>query len=83
VGVPHRAHYAELDLAPPTGQVASPKNSVQYSKVDKSTFKQRHTPSPPGTHSPYSPQREIQPMTNEPYAYSPRYNPVTPGDTVV
>ncbi|XP_065888354.1 cell adhesion molecule DSCAM-like isoform X3 [Dysidea avara] len=87
MGVPHRAHYAELDLAPPTGHVAPPKNSVQYSKVDKSSFKQRHTPSPLGTQPPYSPQREIQPMTeqynNEPYAYSPRYHPVTPGDTVV
>lgn len=83
---PHRAHYAELDLAPSSKYVAPSASSVQYAQVDKSSFKRKHSPS--STHTKAVPV-PVQPPTaaeakkqydNPTYSY---HYPVTPGDTVV
>ena len=85
-----RAHYAELDLAPSSKYVPVSANSVQYAQVDKSSFKDKRSLSPPRTKSvpvpveiPTAAAAKKQ-YDNPTYGMSSSYHyPVTPGDTVV
>lgn len=87
---PHRAHYAELDLAPSSKYVPVSTNSVHYAQVDKHSFKHKRSLSPP--HSKAVPVPVETPTAaaakkhydNPTYEMSSSYHyPVTPGDTVV
>ena len=86
----HRAHYAELDLAPSSKYVPVSANSVQYAQVDKSSFKRKRSLSPPHTkavpvpvETPTAAAAKKQ-YDNPTYGMSASYHyPVTPGDTVV
>ena len=87
---PHRAHYAELDLAPSSKYTPVSANTVHYAQVDKSSFKRKRSLSPPHTkavpvpvQTPTAAAAKKQ-YDNPTYGMSGSYHyPVTPGDTVV
>ena len=87
----HRAHYAELDLAPSSKFVPASSNSVQYAQVDKSSFKRnKNSLSPPHTKSVPVPVETPTAAAAKKHYDNPTYEmsssyhyPVTPGDTVV
>ena len=85
---PHRAHYAELDLAPSSKYVPPSANSVQYAQVDKSSFRRKQQ-SPTGKAVPVPVETPTAAAAkkhydNPTYGLSSSYHyPVTPGDTVV
>ena len=86
----HQAHYAELDLAPSSKYAPPSTNSVQYSQIDRSSFKQKRSLSPPHTKAVPVPVETPTAAAakrhydNPTYAMSSSYHyPVTPGDTVV
>ena len=85
----HRAHYAELDLPPSSKYVPPSTNSVEYSRIDKSSFKQKRSLSPPHTKAVPVPVETPTAAAakkhydNPTYMSSSYHYPVTPGDTVV